>query len=173
MKLVFLTDKLKQLLVLLITSFALSQAVADEPLPTEESGKGFTVEGHAFIALQVEDDAAAVEWYRSVFGLEEVNHLESPNGIASVRILDGDGLSVELIDHGNATPGPTGYQHGLFKAGFHVDDIDAALAWLVERGVDAGIGIFTDQALQVRSFVFRDPWGNRLQIFEPCGEVCE
>ena len=55
---------------------------------------------------------------------------------------------------------------GFFKAGFFVDDIEAAFAWLRGRGVDTDDAIFTDDALGARSFVFRDIYGNRLQVFE-------
>jgi hypothetical protein len=158
-------------LIPLLLFIASTHLFAEESKVTT-SHKGFGVEGEVFIALQVIDDVAASKWYRTTFDLEEVNHLEAPNGKASIRILSGGGLTIELIDHVESATAPIGYQHGLFKAGFHVDDIDTAFDWLLKQGVFAGIGIFTDQALKARSFVFKDPWGNRLQIFQRCDDEC-
>jgi hypothetical protein len=61
---------------------------------------------------------------------------------------------------------------GIFKTGFFVTGLDALFERLKESGVKVDLAIFTDDALQIRSFVFRDPEGNRLQVFERCGDGC-
>lgn len=63
--------------------------------------------------------------------------------------------------------------HGLFKSGFHVDDLDAAYGWLRQHEVETVGEIFTDDALGARSVVFRDPEGNRLQLFEALSRDAE
>jgi hypothetical protein len=40
------------------------------------------------------------------------------------------------------------------------------------RGADTDDPIFIDEALNARSFVFCDPYGNRLQVFQQCGREC-
>lgn len=133
----------------------------------------FSITGDTFLAIQVTDDSAAAAWYASRFGLEEVNRLTAGDGRYSIRLLTGRGLTVEVIRLPDVGPAEDGPRLGLFKAGFWVDEIDAAHDWLVERGVDADERIFVDEALGARSFVFRDLEGNRLQVFERCDSDCE
>jgi hypothetical protein len=59
-----------------------------------------------------------------------------------------------------------------FKAGFIVDAIDAALRWLGSAGAQTDASVFYDAALDVHSFVFRDPFGNRLQVFRRRPDRC-
>jgi catechol 2,3-dioxygenase-like lactoylglutathione lyase family enzyme len=133
---------------------------------------GLKVVGRTFVAIQVRDEVAAADWYIGVFGLEEVNRLEAADGPYSIRILSGGGISVELIRNHATSARTTEPPLGLFKAGFYVDDIEATLAWLRSRGVDTDRTVFTDPALQARTFTFRDLEGNRWQAFEPCGADC-
>ena len=140
--------------------------------PVNAQEPGFQVLGHSFIAIQVRDDSAAADWYRAAFRMQQVNHLRDEDGRYSIRILVARGLTVELVRLREARPAADGPQLGLFKAGFHVDDIDAAHAWLRTRGAEVDGRVFTDSALRVRSFVFRDPEGNRLQVFQACGDGC-
>lgn len=142
-------------------------AQSDDPAP------GFSITGDTFLAVQVADDSAAAAWYASLFRLEEVNHLTAGDGRYSIRLLSGRGLTVELIRLLDVGPAEDGPRLGLFKAGFWVDDIEAAHAWLLGRGVDVDVSPFVDDALSARSFVFRDPEGNRLQVFQRCGADCE
>jgi catechol-2,3-dioxygenase len=129
---------------------------------------GLTVVGESFLAIQVRDDSAASAWYQRAIGLEEQRHLEAEDGRYSIRILRGDGLTVELIRmRGVAAPPESHF--GLFKAGFYVVDIEAAHTWLSEQKVEVDAGIFDDEALEVRTFVFRDLEGNRIQLFQKNG----
>jgi hypothetical protein len=54
-----------------------------------------------------------------------------------------------------------------------VADIEAFRRRLDGLGVDQDAQIFVDEALHVRSFVFRDLEGNRVQVFQRCGEACQ
>ncbi len=150
--------------------FALSASAAAQEPPANEPT--FNVVGRPFVAIQVRDEVAAADWYTGVLGLEEVSRLEAADGRYSIRILSGAGISLELIRRNAASAGTTEPPRGLFKVGFYVDDIEATLAWLRSRGVDTDRSVFTDPALQARTFTFRDPEGNRWQAFEPCGADC-
>lgn len=136
------------------------------------SAPDFEVVGPSFLAIQTADVETAADWYASVLGLSEVNRIDAEDGRFSIRILSNDGLSVELIQM-RGSEAPHDRHLGLFKAGFYVDDIDAAHAWLERREVDVDPRIFEDGALQARSFLFRDIDGNRLQVFERCREACD
>lgn len=125
---------------------------------------GYAVLGKVFIALQVPDDAASAAWYKRVLSLDEIKHLEAQDERYSIRVLRGQGLTVELIRANNAKE-VEGTPRGLFKAGFFVDDIEAAFQWMRSQEVDTDQRIFTDESLNVRFFVFRDLNGNRLQVF--------
>lgn len=139
----------------------------------QERASGFSITGDTFLAIQVADDSAAAAWWADLFDLEEVNHLAADDGRYSIRLLAGAGLTVELIRLRGARPAGDGPVLGLFKTGFWVDDLDAAHGWLVGQGVDADEATFVDEALGARSFVFRDPGGNRLQVFQRCHSDCE
>ncbi len=138
----------------ILVAFSAS-AAAQQPSANET---GFNVVGRTFVAIQVRDEAAAAEWYTGVFGLEEVNRLESADGRYSIRILSGGGLSLELIRHEGAGPRRPEAPLGLFR--------------LRGRGVDTDRTVLTDRALQARTFTFRDVEGNRWQAFEACGGDC-
>jgi catechol 2,3-dioxygenase-like lactoylglutathione lyase family enzyme len=127
--------------------------------------------GPAFFALQVRDVDTMAVWYREVFGLREANRLEAEDGRYSIRILTGGVMTVELVHERRSVPAP-GRHFGLFKAGIHVSDIARFHSRLARLGVDVDADIIVDAALEVRTFVFRDPEGNRLQAFEACGGAC-
>ena len=137
-----------------------------------QTDPGFQVVGSSFVALQVRDDAALATWYRDTFGLVELRHLESEDGSRSIRILRGGGVAVEIIRADGAEAPAGRWSYGLFKAGFWVDDIQAAHAWFLDRGEGTDASILLDETLGARTFVTRDPEGNRLQLFFDCGERC-
>jgi len=155
------------------TLFVAASLLATPALPAESAGQQapFRYDGPAFVALMVPEVDGAAEWYGRVFGAEVTNALASPDGRFSIRILRNESLTFELIQLEGATAPPDN-PLGLFKAGFYVDDIEAAFGWFRSHGSDTDAGIFTDDALVVRSFVMRDPWGNRLQFFQRCGDSC-
>lgn len=129
------------------------------------------VEGPTFVAVRVRNVAAATVWYSKTFGLDPKKTLD---GAFSIRILGNDTLTVELIEQRGTEAAPTRH-FGLFKMGFFVDDVAQTLEQLralesIPR--DEQITVFVDEPLAVRSFLIRDPEGNRLQFFERCGSDC-
>jgi len=131
----------------------------------ESHQRDFDILGDVFVAIQVRDDSATGAWYSRIFDLEEVNHLAADDGRYSIRILTGEGMTVELINERQAQE-PPARSFGRFKVGLFVDDVESAHDWLRQSGVDVDDQIVTDEALGVQTFVFRDLEGNRIQLFE-------
>lgn len=151
-------------IVMLGVLCAVSVAEAQEAAEAS-TDPGFEIVGPGFFAIRVEDDEASSAWYQKALGLREIRHLEDDDGSHSIRILSRAGLALELIRLGSPGPDETS-PLGLFKAGLYVDDIEAAFAWVRSLGASTDERIFTDETLGAPSFVFRDPDGNRLQVFE-------
>ncbi|HEX7878637.1 MAG TPA: VOC family protein [Candidatus Eisenbacteria bacterium] len=156
--------------------FALSLAALLMAAPVDaQSPKGRTpwkpVEG-AFFALSVPDIVASSRWYQDKLGLEVVLEIPVQNGTA-VTILEGGGLTVELLQHAtarpisSACPGVTDPQmiHGFVKAGFVVKDFDGVLAELRSRGVEVAYGPFPASDIQKANVILRDNSGNLVQLF--------
>ena len=111
------------------------------------------IKGIAAIWLPVDDMQRAVAFYRDVLGLEVLDH-------------DGDWSEVTAGDQRiglNASESPAG--DGGAVIAFAVDDLDATVAQLRERGVQ-----FTGEVSEHpwgRIAPFADPEGNDLQIYAP------
>ena len=126
----------------------------------------------AFFALSVADVAASALWYSEKLGLDVV--LEIPNqGGTAVTVLEGGGLTVELLQLNgarplrNACPGVTDPQsvHGFFKAGFVVKDLDDVVTELRARGVEIAFGPFPATESQRANVIIKDNSGNLIQLF--------
>lgn len=131
----------------------------------------FTTSG-AFFALSVGDAAASARWYREKFGMRVV--LEPPPSTdATVIVLEGGGLIVELLRHKDAkslTSSAPGLRdaykvHGFFKAGVIVEDFDRTVAALRTRGVEIAFGPFPKSSTQRANVIVRDNAGNLIQFF--------
>ena len=151
--------------VIAVASVAASTAIAAQATPLA------TVRG-AFIGVSVGDIDASVKWYSEKLGLSVI--LRPPKIEKSTAvILQGGGLTVELMHHDDAVPLRTAAPainrnylvHGIFKAGVFVDDFDKAIAGLKERGVPIAIGPFPARADQPANAIIRDNEGNFIQIF--------
>jgi catechol 2,3-dioxygenase-like lactoylglutathione lyase family enzyme len=133
----------------------------------------FTTRG-AFFALSVADLDASVKWYSDKLGLS-IAMRPPKQDKSAVTVLEGGGLIVELIERDDArpliaaAPGVTATYlvHGIFKAGFIVDDFDRTLATLRERGVGIAMGPFPARGDQRANVIIRDTGGNLIQIFGP------
>jgi catechol 2,3-dioxygenase-like lactoylglutathione lyase family enzyme len=130
------------------------------------------VSGMAF-ALSVADIAASTRWYVEKLGLEVIMHVPRTDATrAQVTMLQGGGLSVELVQHDDAVPlgslttpknGAIDV-HGIFKVGVTVEDFDATLAALRARGVDIAYGPYPKRTGQPANVIIRDNAGNLIQI---------
>ena len=154
-----ITSRLAACLLLLAPTVARGQDASIEDPP-------FRVEAGTFVAIITRDVDAQADWYRRAFGLRDANHITAEDGRYDIRILAGRGLILELLQlRGTAEPPERAF--GLFKTGMTVSDIDAAHRWFRQIDADADARVFTDSALAMRSFLLRDPEGNRLQFFQP------
>ncbi|MDO1559609.1 VOC family protein [Brevundimonas sp. 2R-24] len=157
-------------------SLVLAAALALAPAAVaraDESTSPVQVRG-SFFALQVADVEASVAWWRDVFGLSLAMSPPTRNGV-TMRLMEGDGLMVELIQDDSARPlrdlipggrerqGPI-WVHGVFKGGIIVDDFDGVIARLRERGADIAIGPFPATREQRANAVIRDNEGNYIQV---------
>lgn len=126
----------------------------------------------AFIAMSVPDLDASVRWYTEKFGMRVV-FSPPPNDGYTVKVVEGGGLTLELMHNARAVPLRTAAPsvthttlvHGIFKAGLVVDDFDRTIATLRERGVDIPIGPFPARDGQPANAIIRDNAGNLIQFF--------
>jgi catechol 2,3-dioxygenase-like lactoylglutathione lyase family enzyme len=126
-----------------------------------------------FLALSVPDLDASAKWYTEKLGLKTVKQAKSPDKLSAVTILEGNGLSVELVWFADAVslsklaPELNGSHklHGIFKSGVLVDDLDHAWKELKSRQVTVAFEPFFDATMQCRMFAIRDNNGNLLQFF--------
>lgn len=114
-----------------------------------------------FIYLCVSDPGAAIEFYKEVFGAEELMRLTEANGeIAHAEIKIGPAtvmLSGEYPDWGIHSP--EFYGGTPARVHLHVDDVDS----LSEAAKKAGAEILvepSDQPHGERHSKFRDPFGH-------------
>ncbi|MGH7679699.1 MAG: VOC family protein [Gemmatimonadaceae bacterium] len=153
---------------LFLTAMLVLPLAAQSPVPTP----ALTANG-AFFALSVPDRTASTRWYREKLGLQVI--MDAPRSDqtrASVTVLRGGGLTVELVQHDDAAPRQAQrpdrsgamFVHGIAKVGVQVEDFDAALANLRARGVDIAMGPFPKHADQPANVIIRDNAGNLIQI---------
>jgi uncharacterized glyoxalase superfamily protein PhnB len=118
-----------------------------------------------FPYLCVRDTAAAIEFYRRVFGASELFRLNEPGGRIGHAELDFGGTTVMLCDefpeHDIVAPDAArGHSHTIH---LHVDDADAVLAGAVDAGATL-VRPATDAFYGERSGVIVDPFGHRWNI---------
>ena len=146
---------------ILLLSFMGAQGLqAQEPV--------FTTTGAAF-AISVPDLQASSRWYSDKLGLRVTMSVPA-SSTPAVVILEGGGLTVELIQHAEARPSGRDavLTHGFFKAGIMVEDFDKTLAAMRERGVDIAYGPFPKRDDQRANVIIKDNAGNLSQLVGRC-----
>ena len=142
-------------IVCLIVALASPSFAKDKPQP-------FKVLTGAFFAVSVPNMEESIRWYQEKLGLSV--SFETEGGGVQVRVLDGGGLTVELIRDPVAQP-PGVTRHGFFKAGIAVKDFDRTIEELRARNVDIAFGPFPATSTQRANVIIRDNSGNLIQIF--------
>lgn len=92
---------------------------------------------------------------------------------ASVIVLEGGGLIVELIQQDDAvsleslTPRLRSniHLHGIVKAGAILDDFEGVLASFRKKGVEIAFGPYPARPGQRANVIIRDNAGNLIQFF--------
>ena len=142
--------------------------------PSKPEPQPLVLAAGSFFALSVADIEASGAWYREKLGLKVT--LRPPrSGAGEVMVLEGGGLMVELIQHDAALalnklspPVSDPFQlHGFFKAGFMVEDFDATLATLKDRGVQIAHGPYAAKDGRRANLIISDNAGNLIHIFGP------
>lgn len=127
-------------------------------------------QGKSFIAVSTADADRAAAWYERHLDLKVVSRVnrKAADDPAEARILDGEAVMVEVLQHKDASaPSPAAdayLRHGHFKAGFQVKDLDSWLA----RWRSAGVSIrasFCD--MDIPMAVIEDGDGNLLHVLGP------
>jgi catechol 2,3-dioxygenase-like lactoylglutathione lyase family enzyme len=160
-----------------IVAMAVTWAIAVAmPHADSKVAPPFKVAKGAFFALSVADLPASIQWYSQKLGLEVVmQEPKKPGDKAGFAVLEGGGLVVELVQLDDAVPlnkavpSADGRQmlHGLFKAGFIVEDFDGAVAALKARGVEIAYGPYPAREGQRANVIVKDNVGNLIQVFGP------
>ncbi len=151
---------MKNWLTCVVVALLVQGSTRAEPEPPFASTHG------AFFALSVEDIDASVKWYSEKLGLALLMRTPKQDK-ASAVVLEGGGLTVELVKHDDAIPPSKEppLMHGFMKAGLVVDDLDRTLAALKARGVPVFIGPFPARGNIKSNAIIKDNAGNLIQFF--------
>ena len=121
-----------------------------------------------FPYLHVRDAAAAIDFYKKVFGAKEILRLTQPDGrVGHAEIQLGPAmlmLADEFPEYG--VRGPTTWGGTGTSFHLHVDDVDA----LAERAVRAGAAVVMgpeDKGHGERQCRIRDPFGHEWLLGHP------
>jgi catechol 2,3-dioxygenase-like lactoylglutathione lyase family enzyme len=124
-----------------------------------------------FFALSVSDLDASLAWYADKLGLRVVMRAPMTDG-AAATVLQGGGLTVELVKRAGARPlgeaaavNDPMLVHGIFKVGVVIDSYEKTLAMLKARSVQIALGPFTARGDQPANVLIRDNAGNLIQLF--------
>jgi len=123
----------------------------------------------AFLAIRVADAEASARWYGRTFDLTLANSFST--AAYEQRILQGDGLIVELVQlKSGMTPAqPAGL--GFMKGGFVVGDFDGKVRRWRAAGLTFLGRIVYDDKLKLHAAALRDPDGNIVQVFGRSAET--
>ena len=137
--------------------------------PARNDAPVIIVRGVSF-GLSVPNLETSTKWYVEKLGLRVTMQVPRTDATrARVALLQGGGLTVELIQHDDAVPlrpmqnGAVSV-HGIFKVGVTVDDFDKTLAALRARGVEIAFGPYPKRPDQPANVIIRDGDGNLIQI---------
>jgi catechol 2,3-dioxygenase-like lactoylglutathione lyase family enzyme len=158
-----------RLLLLASLVFATSAAAQSAEQPATEPM--LKTQG-AFFALAVADLDASTRWYTEKLGLRVTMRVPTQERVA-LAVLEGGGLTVELIQHDDARPLPPSAGSssdgprvlGLFKAGVIIEDFDQTVTLLRRRGIEIVAGPFPSSPRQRANLLIRDHVGNLIQLF--------
>ncbi|MGI6490047.1 MAG: VOC family protein [Sphaerochaeta sp.] len=110
--------------------------------------------------IEVLDVDESVRFYQEIVGLS-VEHRIAGEETNIAFMGDGE-TKIELISHKGVVPQAVG---ALISIGFEVDDLDAKIAFLQERGIPITAGPFSPNP-RIRFCYVEDPNGVRIQFVE-------
>src|SRR5215470_1378033 len=121
--------------------------------------------------ITVADAEKTAQWYEATLGLVRKKTATFPKG--KVIILGSPDLEVEIIQHESSVDvrkqlniSEDYLKRGIFKIGFYVDDLDAAVTRLKERKAHFYMEKGFDEELGLRFTIITDVDGNTIQLFQ-------
>jgi uncharacterized glyoxalase superfamily protein PhnB len=125
-----------------------------------------------FPYLRVKNAAAAIDFYTSVFGGEELFRLTEPSGRIGHAEIKIGGLTLMLSDEYPECDirGPESLGGTTFSIHLHVDDADALMRKAVEAGATV-VREMSDAFYGERSGTVRDPFGHEWLLGHQIEEV--
>lgn len=121
-----------------------------------------TIREPQYFAVLVTDVDKSVQWYRTAFGLSELDRSSADDGSWQIVNLTSDHLFVEIIRDNRAQD--IARAKGFFQVGFHVPDVDV-VADLVGRATGERPRVLDVARQGVRLMQSMDPDGNIIQLF--------
>lgn len=130
--------------------------------------KGYT---SVVAAINMPNAAAAMEWYKRVFGAKEKMRLTEPDGKVAHGEIDIDGTVIMIAEENPAYNQSPETLHGTSVAfSIYVADADAS----IQKAVDAGATLITaaaDQFYGDRTGRIKDPFGYKWMVSTHIKEV--
>jgi PhnB protein len=125
-------------------------------------------------SLAVDGAAAAIDFYREVFGARERMRIDMPGGrIGHAELQIGDSvlmLADEMLDMGY--PGPKSVGGTPVTISVYVEDVDATFDRAIKAGATERRPV-EDQFYGDRSGQFEDPFGHRFNVATHIEDVPE
>jgi catechol 2,3-dioxygenase-like lactoylglutathione lyase family enzyme len=130
----------------------------------QDSTRAFvpTVGGPQYFAVLVSDADKSAQWYRTTFGLRELDRSAAEDGSWQIVNLASDQLFVEIIRDNRAQHATRA--RGFFKVGFHVPDVEV-VADVFARTTGVRPRVLDFPRHGVRIVQVRDPDANIIQLF--------
>ena len=123
-----------------------------------------TIGGPQYFAVLVADADKSAAWYRTAFGLRELDRSAAEDGSWQIVNLRNEHLFVEIIRDNRAQS--VASARGFSKVGFQVPDVDT-VATLVGRATGERPRVLEFPQHGVRLIQIRDPDGNIIQLTSP------
>lgn len=108
------------------------------------------------MVIHTHQPAALLDWYSQNLDFE----------VGKKQSLLRDGFEIILKTPEDLMARVDGYQQGFFKFGFQTNQFNELFRYLQKNEVEFVGGIIQDENLGKRSFLVKDPDGNRIQFFE-------
>lgn len=123
-----------------------------------------TVTGIGHVALNVRDIEPILAFYRDQLGFPEMFRMEKDGRLWIVYLKMTDTQFIELFPGGHGETPERGAL-GLTHVSWDVDDIEAAIAELAERGVPLTTPLRKGQSGNLQAWI-TDPEGNRIELMQ-------
>lgn len=117
-----------------------------------------------YFAVAVGDMDRSVSWYRTVFGLKQLDDQKDPKGVWRIVNLTSDALFIELIWDSRCSKQENA--RGFAKVGFSVTDV-REIAKRAESATGEKPRVIEFEKHKLRILQLRDPDGNVLQFASP------